>query len=168
MKNEQEIVRSVFDAYIRDAKASSTKKDRPTFDMLEEVKNRAIKALEQPTSDDCASRADLLKIYENRFIELQKAHQTDKQLGVNWCINTLKDMPPVTPAQRWIPISERLPKEGETVLVCYQTQDGVSQSVCEWLDMPNRGIVWSTLCGQNPKAWMPLPKPYEKRGNEND
>lgn len=49
------------------------------------------------TSDDCVSRADLLKIYENRFIELQKAHQTDKQLGVNWCINTLKDMPPVTP-----------------------------------------------------------------------
>lgn len=49
MKNEQEIIRSVFDAYIREAKAISTKKDRPTFDMLEEVKNMAIKALEQPT-----------------------------------------------------------------------------------------------------------------------
>lgn len=49
VKNEQEIVRSVFDAYIREAKAISTKKDRPTFDMLEEVKNMAIKALEQPT-----------------------------------------------------------------------------------------------------------------------
>lgn len=49
MKNEQEIVRSVFDAYIREAKAISTKKDRPTFDMLEKVKNMAIKALEQPT-----------------------------------------------------------------------------------------------------------------------
>lgn len=49
MKNEQEIVRSVFDAYIREAKAISTKKDRTTFDMLEEVKNIAIKALEQPT-----------------------------------------------------------------------------------------------------------------------
>ena len=47
MTKEQEIVRSVFDAYIRDAKAISTKKDRPTFDMLEEVKNMAIKALEQ-------------------------------------------------------------------------------------------------------------------------
>lgn len=53
--------------------------------------------LEQQPCDDCVSRADLLKEYENRFIELQKAHQTDKQLGVNWCINTLKDMPPVTP-----------------------------------------------------------------------
>ena len=55
MTKEQEIVRSVFDAYIRDAKASSTKKDRPTFDMLEEVKNRVIKALEQPTTQDILS-----------------------------------------------------------------------------------------------------------------
>lgn len=49
MENEQEIVRSVFDAYIREAKAISTKKDRPTFDMLEEVKNTTIKALEKHT-----------------------------------------------------------------------------------------------------------------------
>lgn len=49
MKREQEIVRSVFDAYIREAKAISTKKDRPTFDMLEKVKNMAIEALEQTT-----------------------------------------------------------------------------------------------------------------------
>lgn len=55
-----------------------------------------IKALEQ-SSEDCVSRADLLKLYEDRFIELQKAHQTDKQLGVNWCINTLKELPPVIP-----------------------------------------------------------------------
>ncbi len=55
------------------------------------------KTLEQEPCEDCVSRADLLKIYENRFIELQRAHQKDKQLGVNWCINTLKGMPPVTP-----------------------------------------------------------------------
>ena len=63
---------------------------------IRECDNRDyIKALEQQSSEDSVSRADLLKIYENRFIELQKAHQTDKQLGVNWCINTLKDLPPV-------------------------------------------------------------------------
>lgn len=61
----------------------------------------------------------------------------------------------------WIPVSERLPKEGETVLVCYQTQGGIAQSVCEWFDMPNRGIVWSTLGGRNPIAWQPLPEPYK-------
>ena len=53
--------------------------------------------LEQPTSDDCVSRAELLKLYGNRVFELQKTHQTDKQLGINWCINTLNDLSPVTP-----------------------------------------------------------------------
>jgi len=61
-----------------------------------ECREYIIKALEQQPSDDCVSRANLLKKFEDRFIELQKAHQTDKQLGVNWCINTLKDTPPVT------------------------------------------------------------------------
>ena len=81
--------------------------DREEFKKwLERIKWHVRKAdelarkLEQPTSDDCVSRAELLKIYENRFIELQKAHQTVKQLGVNWCINTLKDMPPVTPTRK--------------------------------------------------------------------
>lgn len=63
------------------------------------------KALEQQPSEDCVSRAELLKKYEDRFIELQRAHQQDKQLGVNWCINTLKHMPPVTPTRKvgkWI------------------------------------------------------------------
>lgn len=84
MKNEQEIVRSVFDAYIRDAKATSAKKDRPTFDMLEKVKNRAIKALEQPTSDDCVSRQavlDILSHYAHNF-------------GAD---NGIKSLPPVKP-----------------------------------------------------------------------
>ena len=55
-----------------------------------------INTLDQ-SGEDCVSRADLLKLYEDRFIELQKAHHTDKQLGINWCINTLKEMPHVIP-----------------------------------------------------------------------
>ena len=57
----------------------------------------AIQALEQPTCEDCVSRKELLKLYGNRAFELQKTHQTDKQLGINWCINTLNELPPVTP-----------------------------------------------------------------------
>ena len=52
---------------------------------------------EQKHCEDAVSRADLLKKFEDWFIELQKAHRTDEQLGVNWCINTLKGEPPVTP-----------------------------------------------------------------------
>jgi hypothetical protein len=61
------------------------------------------------TREDCndvVSRAELLKIYEDRFVELQKIKHlkdnkgaNDRQLGVNYCINILKELPPVTPIQ---------------------------------------------------------------------
>ncbi len=62
--------------------------------------------------EDSVNRADLLKQFEDRFIELQKLKHIkenkslkDEQLGVNWCINTLKDMPPATSMRqkgKWI------------------------------------------------------------------
>ena len=61
--------------------------------------------IQQNTSKDCVNRANLLEEFEDRFFELQKAHRKDAQLGVNWCINTLKEMPPVTPTckkGKWI------------------------------------------------------------------
>ena len=61
---------------------------------------------------DSVNRADLLKQFEDRFIELQKLKHIkenksleDEQLGVNWCINTLKDTPPAIPTWKkgkWI------------------------------------------------------------------
>lgn len=78
----------------------------------QEAKAMAIKALEQEPCEDCISRKGLLKIYEDRFLELQKIKRLkdnkgaeDRQMGVNYCINILKEMPPVTPQQRmgrWI------------------------------------------------------------------
>lgn len=62
-----------------------------------EAFNMAMELLEQQPSEDCVSRKELLKLYGNRAFELQKTHQTDKQLGINWCINTLNELPPVTP-----------------------------------------------------------------------
>lgn len=66
--------------------------------------NMAIKALEQEPCEDAVSRANLLKQFEDRFIELQKAHRKDLQFGINWCINTLLDAPAVTPVKtgQWV------------------------------------------------------------------
>ena len=67
---------------------------------------------EEAPAIDCVERERLLKIYEDRFLELQKAKHLkenkgaeDRQLGVNYCINILREMPTVTPQQkmgRWI------------------------------------------------------------------
>lgn len=62
---------------------------------------------EEAPAIDCVDRERLLKIYEDRFLELQKLKQLkenkgaeDRQLGVNYCINILREMPTVTPQQK--------------------------------------------------------------------
>lgn len=69
--------------------------------------NMAIEALEQEPCTDAISRKALLKIYEDRFLELQKMKHLkdnkgaeDRQMGVNYCINILKEMPPVALAEK--------------------------------------------------------------------
>ena len=176
MKNEQEIVRSVFDAYIRDAKATSTKKDRPTFDMLEKVKNRAIKALEQQTSDDCVSRQAAINEIKSMSNANPSYWATCDVIDREDLIDNIQALPPVTPTQKWIPISEGLPKP---------QKDGDS-NFTDWVQVsirinPYQSIVCSAYycfseakwymermgCGEI-VAWQPLPKPYEEKRGDSD
>lgn len=65
----------------------------------------AIKALEQP-SEDCISREEVRRILGNEVFELTKLHTVNPEdnpkadamaYGVNWSLNTLMELPPVTP-----------------------------------------------------------------------
>lgn len=62
----------------------------------------------------------------------------------------------------WIPISEKLPEEFESVLVCYKSQSGMAQCVSERLVNMDGSSRWSAMCGQEPIAWMTLPEPYKE------
>ena len=79
---------------------------------------------------DAVSRKELLKIYEDRFSELQKLKHLkdnkgaeDRQMGVNYCINILKELPPVTPIRpkgHWILTDV----EGNKVWHCHCSECG--------------------------------------------
>lgn len=95
-------------------------------------------------------------------------HYTDKgrewHPHVDFMVEAIQDLPS---AQRWIPVTERLPEEGKQVLVCddggfIYTAEGETRSDGEWQ--------WYESVEYRPMedvvAWMPLPEPW--RGEEDE
>ena len=63
----------------------------------------AIKALEQEPCEDCISRAEVRRVLGNEVFELMKVSRKDnpkvdaKIGGINWSLNTIMELPSVTP-----------------------------------------------------------------------
>ena len=73
-------------------------------------------------------------------------------------LNEIDNLPSEEPEQRWIPVAEALPEDGEKVLITHK--GGVSFG---WYN----GRYWERGAPTNHRplqtviAWMPLPEPYE-------
>lgn len=130
------------------------------------------KALEQQPCDDCVSRQ---AVKDTIFAECSGNKLDIDFAKVLLLQRAIKALPPVTPTtQSWIPISERLPKDRNLVLVTAYWHETYQVMMASYF---GEGLWWCVPfnnCGDhmqklNPKAWQPLPKPYkEKRGSEND
>lgn len=69
-------------------------------------------------------------------------------------------------ANKWIPVSEKLPEEGKEVLTCSNGGFIEIQSFEDSYDgyWENQKGDWTDL--EEITAWMPLPKPYEPQESE--
>lgn len=72
-----------------------------------------------------------------------------------------------TQPQQWIPVTERLPERGKTIMCCNK-HGSVFTSALTFLQIHENRSVYACF-GQHHGiiAWMPLPEPYREEGNGN-
>lgn len=121
------------------------------------------KALNQEPCEDCISRQ---AVKDTIFAECSGVKLDIDFAKVLLLQRAIKALPSVTPQTRWIPVSERLPSDGEYVIVSVLDDCGDTPwkyTTVAWLC----NGVWISdndiLCG-TAIAWMPLPQPYKAGG----
>lgn len=168
---KEEIWKEFENQLIRDIQTPIT----VSYDVSEKMATSAIKEtvakwkkrLEQQPSEDCVSKKAMLDAIT------QIDGNINMDIYTNEVREIVKDLPPVTPTQRWIPVSERLPEERGKYIVTekvFRLDDrehkGRYNTMVEQAEYCNSK--WQRASFFEVIAWMPLPKPYEeKRGNEN-
>ena len=106
---------------------------------------------------DCISRAEMLRYQE--YLHGKMPNEENYNL---W--KFIKDLPSVTPQEsRWIPVEERLPEDGQSVLFC-----DIDNDIMIGYHIKGRPNTHFSQDGtyedmKNVRAWMPLPSACERR-----
>lgn len=91
-------------------------------------------------ADMLSSAADMLQEYVDR------------------CARYADEIMALRERTRWIPVTERLPAEGERVLAATEgVFSGEAYLSCEGVWMRSYGVVWVSLADIPVTHWMPLP-----------
>lgn len=72
----------------------------------------------------------------------------------SWYAAQIEKLPAAQPEQRWIPVSERLPDEGQKCLVSDKGAIGIDTYIGH-----GNPYNWKWYV-KDYEAWMPLPEPY--------
>ena len=124
---------------------------------VEELEKR-IAALEQGPCDDAISRQAVLDDLEKSHITSGVRNQGTWNECIDSMMRTIKDMPSVQTKAGWIPTSEKMPPENETVLCSVHKNISTEKIPKIILDHYRGQLYW--LDGRI-EAWMPLPEPYK-------
>jgi hypothetical protein len=134
---------------------------------------------QEPCADAISRKAAIVQLYHN------KTGDDDVDVIIERDIATIHKLPPVTPKQKWIPVSERLPEIKQHVLLsCYGrviygrmiSKDGngghpvfeICDSVGDKKPVVLETTVHSKYTTSRIKAWMPLPEPYKEEGEDKE
>lgn len=114
------------------------------------------------TCEDTVIREEVIKAIDRHTFDIDDGLCLDEDISI-----ILEELPPVTPVQRWIPVSERLPKPDEYIKNngLFNVSDG-NRSYSEWFDIYDKKRFGEpTMDGfrvdKRVTAWMPLPEPYK-------
>ena len=116
---------------------------------------------ELETEDDCISRQAAIAVAD--YADYAGLAIEDVKKVTDEIVKGLKQLSPVTPAQKWIPVSEKLPEENITVIAStdygvYPETKYTKEYGWEWA-YESGADYWRELAGVT--AWMPLPLPYK-------
>lgn len=143
------------------------------YSWYEEVYNKAISALQaQDNSDTNVGDFVSKKAVELALLEKGQASKRYK-LGEIWELNfdeireALATVPPTESEQRWIPVTERLPKQYGNYLVFIEGEEPDIGTINPndprgWSLCDANGFYWASDKMLNVIAWMPLPEPYKE------
>ena len=152
-----EVLKSLVDSYVDHANITMKEEDDDIADALE----MAIEALDVPDTNvgDMISRRVAIDLFPDDDLEYDTK---GGYIAPHLARRMICELPFAQPEQHWIPCSERLPKEKQSVLVT----DGSVIWVC-YIISTDEGYKWEDSHGywldlDEWIAWMKLPELYRE------
>lgn len=138
------------------------------IDKANQTNSRLVQVIErhkmQQPSEDCISRAEVQKFVS--YIQSIKDSHNEQDTPINYgtiCDIVIRgwklmELPSVTPVQKWIPVSERLPENEGLYLVSVENDHLRHYSKTAWFTVHKN---WFSR--QDVIAWQPLPESYKEK-----